>query len=82
MQFTGGASAYATYAREVGSTDSALKENHDQGYIPGFLLGVDGDNNVEFSMGAANSRSWIFGYVEEYVKRSRSKVTEIKGGRE
>jgi hypothetical protein len=74
---TGGPPADVLYAREVGSTDSGLTNRGDAWHlIPGFPLNVGEDGDVEYNM-QAGDRAWIFGYVEEYVRRSRSKVTAI-----
>jgi hypothetical protein len=68
---------YPIYAREVGSTDAALTGARNRNGPAGFPLDVDENGEVEFNLPDAWGISWIFGYVEEYVRRSRSKVTEI-----
>jgi hypothetical protein len=74
---TGSPPADVLYAREVGSTDTGLTNRGDAWHlIPGFPVNVDENGEVEYNM-QEGDRAWIFGYVDEYVRRSRSKVTEI-----
>jgi hypothetical protein len=77
MQQYGGASSQATYAREVGSANVTLSGVLNFRWIPGFPLNVNEDGEVEYSMESTNTESWIFGYVEEAVRRNRSKVMTI-----
>jgi hypothetical protein len=65
-QNQGGNFAYV-YAREVGSTDIALFQTSPNDNYSGHVL-----DDISSTVA-----SWIFGYLEEYPKRSRSKVTEL-----
>ena len=65
-----------TYAREVGSTNTELVQAL-QGFTGSFILTVDENHEVEHYMDAADSQSWIFAYIEEYVRhRPRTTITE------
>ena len=77
MQWKGGGADQYTYAREVGRTDAATRWARTTRLVCGFPLNVDENKQVEYSMQGSNTLSWIFGYVEEYTRRSRSKVVEL-----
>ena len=62
------------HAREIGSSNPSLGAERGLRLIPGFPLNVDEDKEVEFRMPGTNASSWVFGFVEESTRRSRSKV--------
>jgi hypothetical protein len=66
-------------AREVGSTDPALVQHGTNDRIAGHVLAVDDNKEVEFvreEFDAANTASWIFGYLEEYIKHPQAGVMQ------
>ncbi len=71
------ASPATLYAREVGSENSEISQANRK-YLSSFLLTVDENQEVEHYMEGADTESWIFAYIEEYVRRSpQVTVTEL-----
>jgi hypothetical protein len=71
-----------TYAREVGSTNVAQYQSGvTQRNSAGFCLSLDENKEVEVFMPAADSQSYLFGYIDEYIRRApRSTVISERGG--
>ena len=67
------------YARDVGSTDTELTQARDRNYVTGFPLTVDANGDIEnWVPFNGNAKRWIFGYIEEYIKRrTRILVTPL-----
>jgi hypothetical protein len=66
-QMDGAGIAVPFYARDIGSTDSALSVTPNRRCTPGFVLTVDASKEVEhyFQLSGANADtdSWVFGYL-------------------
>jgi hypothetical protein len=77
IQYVGTNNNVVQYAREVGSTDTALQQAKSHYLIPGSVLNVGEDGEVEFTMRAANTFSWIFGYLEEAFPRSQTRIMKV-----
>ena len=72
LQYTGSGAGVGpyTYAREVGSSNASVTQAKNRDYYTNFLLTVDSNKEVQHYMDSADTQSWIFAYIEEYVRKA------------
>jgi hypothetical protein len=64
------ASARLIYARNIGSTDAVVQQAAANHYIASFPLNVDANGDVENYLQTTESRRYIFGYIDRYIRHS------------